>query len=186
MDKLEETNYKNKIIRDIGSILDINTKEAEAIFEFAQQNINSNIATISNLNAGEEISGFVSSDGLYYINIKISLLALIAYILDISITNGAISFISTVTGINMGGISRISPEQGETCILKEIISSKTDAVDQYLLADHHKECINNNIHCNYRIEGLCCCSPEEVHKILNKLSDKKILKRLNENTFIIR
>ena len=186
MDRLEITNYRNGITKEIGDALKINTDEAARILEFMQHNINPEFASVSRIDDEKGNNNLVTSNGLYYINIKITLLVLIAYILDIKVTNGILSLAMALTGINTKGISKISPEQGETCILKEVIRLRIDATDRHLLECYHGECINNDINCAYRDGARCCCSADGVQAILDNLCDKNVLEKQDEGCFMIR
>ncbi len=104
MDRLELTNYKYKILNEISSIIKITSGEALSIFNFLEQCTNTSIAEVSRLDSVEENSKFISDNGLYYINIKLAALAVIACLLDINLTHGVLGLIMAMTGINTKGI----------------------------------------------------------------------------------
>lgn len=186
MDRLELTNYKYKILNEISSILKITSGEALAIFNFIEQYADSGIAEVSRIDGADNSNKFISGNGLYYINIKMITLVVIANLLDINLTHGVLGITMSILGISTKGIFKLSPDQGETCILQEVIISKKDLVDRHLLSNHMEECINNHIACGYRKEGRCGCTTEDVKKILDNFCNKGLLERLDDDNFRIR
>ena len=186
MDWLEITNYKYKILNEISGILKITSGEALSIFNFIEQYPNTGIAEVFRLDCAEDNNKFISDNGLYYINIKLTALVIIANLLDIHLTHGALGLIMTLTGANAKGIYRLSPEHGETCILQEIIISSKELINKYLLSKNKMECINNHLACSYQKEGTCCCTPDDAEKILDILCGKNLLEKLDDDYYRIR
>lgn len=190
MEKLEKCDYENKIINNISDILAIDYNNSSKIFHFLQEYnesaiLNSCLKDVK-VDNNENTKGLLINNGLYYINIKIATLVIIAFILDITLTHGILTLLQEITGFNTNAFIKLSPEDGESCIIKETLLSKDQIVNSNLLIENNKECVNNDIAgCRFRSEGACDCSPEAVGAVLIKLSNLSIYRRLNDDSYQI-
>lgn len=117
-----------------------------------------------------------------YINLKASTLAIIALILDIKVTNGISSFILAATGVNIRSIAKIDENIGEKCVLLEVYRKEDHQANPDIFKQVcGKECINNDMNCKYRSNGVCTMDQERVKGILDNLSDKNVLTKRNDS-----
>jgi len=90
------------------------------------------------------------------INIKAVTLSIIALLLDIDITKGFLSGFLALSGFNTKAFTKLNEFAGEKCLLIEICSKNKHKADihdfEYFCG---KECVNNNLKCQYRVEGKC-------------------------------
>ncbi|MDF2926529.1 MAG: hypothetical protein K0R57_5443 [Paenibacillaceae bacterium] len=181
METLNKCDYKNRILEDLCDTLEIDNEDSIKIFNFLRGGTDSSLLSHA-LVAMEDETGsnrqLLLPNGLYYINVKTTTLIMIAFVLDITLTHGVLTTFLGLTGSTSKTISIISPEHGETCILREALLSKEQTVNKNVLIKNGKECVNHDIRCLYRNEEECRCSPEEVDNILLRLSNKNIFKKI--------
>lgn len=121
--------------------------------------------------------GYALPGGEYYINIKMTTLILIIFLLDYNLTGGIFSVVAGMGGIGGRTIYKIKEENGERCILKELILQKKRRGDKKILRKFKGECCNNNLKCDYCKEGRCSCKEVDVENILKSFENKNIVKR---------
>ena len=127
------------------------------------------------------IHKFLISKCNVYINFKVSTIALIALILDIEVTNGIASFILAATGVNIRSIAKINESIGEKCVLLEIYRNDRHKTKLSTLKNMFcRECINNDMNCKYRIQGMCTIDSEKINEILENLKDKNVIVKEND------
>lgn len=115
------------------------------------------------------------------INLKASTIALIALILDIEVTNGIASFILAATGVDMRLITKLDEEMGEKCVLVEVYKKENHKAKSNILNQiYGKECINNDMNCKFRVQGICTIEQENVKEILDDLNNKNVLTKKND------
>lgn len=114
------------------------------------------------------------------INIKISTLALIALILDITVTKGIASYILGMTGLNIRSIVKLDEAIGEKCVLIEVYRKEHHKADAGIFTQiSGRECVNNDMDCKYRVQGLCSIDQVKVKEILEDLTNKNIFTKEN-------
>ena len=116
-----------------------------------------------------------------YINLKASTIALIALLLNINVTDGITNFVLAATGINLSLIGKLDEAEGEKCVLLEVYRKENHQADPDIFNQIcGKECINNDMNCKYRRNGVCTIDQEGVKEILDNLNDMKVLAKINE------
>lgn len=168
--------FKAPLIRKISQELSISEDNAERIFTALRSEkypFLGNELSIIQETAGN--NGLIALNGTYSLNIKKSLLVLIAFALDIKVTYGVASLALQITGLDGQVLYKLNQENGEQCIAREIILNKY--VDKNILSS--KECLNNDLPCKHRIDGQCKCSSETVEKILEKLEEHFVIRPAN-------
>ena len=175
---IEIIDFKLPLIRRIAEELSISKDNAEKIFTVLRSESNSFLGNELSI-VWEKVSnnGLIVLNGVYSLNIKKSLLALIAFILDIKLSYGVASFVLQLLGIDGQTFYKLNNNNGEKCVAREFVLKKY--VDKNIL--NSKECINNDLPCKYRIDGQCTCSVERVVKILEKLENNSVIKPVNDD-----
>lgn len=121
------------------------------------------------------------SSGIY-INLKASTIALLALLFDINVTDGIANFVLTATGANLRLIAKLDDAEGEKCVLLEVYRKEDhQANPDFFKQVCGKECINNDMNCKYRRNGVCTMDQERVKEILDNLSDKNVLTKRNDS-----
>lgn len=114
----------------------------------------------------------------YNINIKATTLVAIALLLDIKLTVGFASTTLAVLGFNSQTIVRIDVSEGEKCLILEAMHSKNRIINEDVFSVCNSECVHNDLRCKYQNEDKCTIKKDDIRKILNKLCDKNIFKRI--------
>jgi hypothetical protein len=107
----------------------------------------------------------------YSINIKKSLLILVMLILDVKATKGVSSAILSMSGYPSRTIYKI--EENERCILLDTLIGERKTANDYLYNEN--ECVQNDIACLYRKNGVCKRTIENIDKTIDILLSKEIL-----------
>ncbi|MCL2703338.1 MAG: hypothetical protein FWE91_07020 [Defluviitaleaceae bacterium] len=186
MDKYVKTDYAPRILKDISDTLGIQQLDAVEIFHYILNNrdLLAEDERISEIGSGnEESKGLLVANGLYHINIKIVTLQIIAKILDSSFARGFASKAMDIAGFNTQIITKVSSENGELCILKELMRNKEKIGNKTMLERNKKECVNNDIECKFRKEYKCLSTPNDVHDILQKLQNMGLCKELTNGQY---
>lgn len=76
-------------------------------------------------------------------------------------------------------LTKLSEENGELCICKEINGMKGDFESLKDLENARKECINNHLKCTFNQNGSCILEKEEFEEIINALIQKRIVAKEN-------
>lgn len=168
-----------KIVLQLGQAEGIAEEDGKKIINFLEKNLQilSDDETFRkvkqrNLGLGYALPGYE-----YYVNIKITTLAILIFILDCNVTGGILSKISSLVGITENAIFRMKEESGERCILKELALQKKKQGDKSLLRKFKGECCNNDLKCCYRSDEKCYCREEDVEKILVSFEERNIVKK---------
>lgn len=125
------------------------------------------------------VSGVMSPNGKYYLNVKITTIAICALLLDIKLTDGIIGMVLPLVGITSRIVFyKLSEKEGQKCILKEILRSKNKTGNKYMLEKFGAECVNNDLaDCKYRQGTECSCASVQVEEILTTLENENVLRR---------
>lgn len=122
--------------------------------------------------------GMMISKTNLYVNIKVSTIVLIALVLDIEITKGVANAILTATGFNANSIIKLNEKAGEKCVLLEIYRKQYhEAGIEIFDCICGKECVNNDLKCKYRDQGICTMSKKEVINILEEMVNKNVFSK---------
>ena len=117
-----------------------------------------------------------------YINLKASTIALLAFLFDINVTDGIANFVLTATGVNLRLIAKLDEAEGEKCVLLEVYRKENHQADSDIFKQVcGKECINNDMNCKYRCDGVCTMDQVKVKEILDDLNDKNVFAKRNDS-----
>lgn len=111
----------------------------------------------------------------YNINLKVTTIAILAAILDASLTNGFASLALSLSGFNSQAIVKLDEYKGEKCIILEMLRAESHIVTESILPPDNKECFNCNLKCKYRIDSQCKINREDIHKIFEILCNKNLI-----------
>lgn len=116
-----------------------------------------------------------------YINLKASTIALLALLFDINVTNGIVNFVLAATGVNLRLIDKLDEAEGEKCVLLEVYRKEDHQADPDIFKHVcGKECINNDMNCKYRRNGVCTMDQERVKEIFESLYAKNVFTKRND------
>lgn len=120
----------------------------------------------------------------YNINLKTTTIVSLLLLLDIA-TLGISDRLLSWAGIDIKnqGLCKVSEENGEKCIIAEMLRLKPHVADLSILPPINLECINNHFNCSHRHEGKCCIDENNVNEILINLCEKNVLRK-HENQFM--
>lgn len=113
----------------------------------------------------------------YYVNIKITTIAIIALLLDINITGGVASALLSLSGVPGQGIIKLDESEGEKCIVKETLLQHEKIGDKNILSKFQGECCNYYMNCKYKESERCKCNEEKVLTIYKGLANKNVFLR---------
>ena len=137
--------------------------------------------TISYVGSMSHLCGRNSYSSRIYINLKESTIALFVLLFDINVTDGIANFVLAETGVNLRLIAKLNDAEGEKCVLLEVYRKNDHQADPDIFRPVcGKECINNDMNCKYRCNGVCTMDQERVKEILDNLSDKNVLTKRND------
>lgn len=115
-----------------------------------------------------------------YINLKASTIALLALLFDINVTDGIANFVLAVTGANLRLIAKTDEAEGEKCVLLEVYRKENhQASTDFFKHICGKECINNDMNCKYRRNGICTMDQERVKEVFESLRAKNVFTKRN-------
>ncbi len=115
-------------------------------------------------------------DTNYNINLKAASIAIIAVIVDITLTKGFFRLPLDFAGFKSHAVVTLDEREGEKCLVLEILRAESRIIDETVLPLSSGECINNHLHCKYRMDGQCKIQKDDVCKILIKLCDKNVIR----------
>lgn len=128
--------------------------------------------------------GLMIAEYTYYVNIKVTTIAIIALLLDINVTGGLAATLLSLGGASSRGIIKLNEFEGEKCIVKETLMQGVRIGNKDILLKFSGECCNNNMNCKYNDSGKCNCSENTVISIYEKLVEKDMfIKRGNEYVY---
>ena len=119
--------------------------------------------------------GFVVPKTNYYINLKMTTIAFIGLLLDISFTEGFTSFALEIFGVTAGVIRKLSDK--EKCVLFHIKAGNVWAEDGKYSLRESVPCINYIRKCEWQQYDRCGISEEEIGGIIQELLKKNIIKQ---------
>lgn len=114
-----------------------------------------------------QVMNWFSMDSKYYINVRKSIIVLVLFLLDVSVTRGAASLIAGLLGVTTQTIHKL--DEQERCLLLDILSSSKQSLDDFLY--YESECVQNDIECKYKDSSTCKRSLIEIEKRLDKLTE---------------
>lgn len=71
--------------------------------------------------------------------------------------------------------NKIQEENGEICILKEILRNKNGISGWNDFSGNVGECVNNDLNCSYNCEGCCVLTKDVFEKIIDTMIKRKML-----------
>lgn len=110
----------------------------------------------------------------YYINLKVTTIALVALLLDINVSKGIASTLVSLSGAPSQAFVKLNEENGEKCILKETLLQPRKKGNKEILNKFNGECCNNHMDCQYRRANECRCTEENVLSIYERLTEKNV------------
>ncbi len=117
--------------------------------------------------------------GQYYISIKKSSLAILCYLLDITLDTGGLLTLLSTLGLLAPGVQELSDYKGERCIIVEIVKSKNIVATSSLLDKYSHLCNKPYMNCKFQKPNdnrkSCICSHKNIDEILLRLSQLGIL-----------
>lgn len=168
-----------KIVIDLRKTEGIEEEDGREIIGFLEKNLQilSDDETFVKVKMRYSGVGYALPGYEYYINIRRATLILLIFLLDYNGAGGILSKISGLVGMKEKAIFKIKEENGERCILKELVLQKRKQGDKNLLRKFKGECCNNDLKCWYRRDEKCCCKKEDVEKILISFEEREIVKK---------
>lgn len=179
MDNIVKVGSHKKIKECIISELSISPADAEKVFDFLEASYKENTAEFGHIDQSTASGqGLVFGCGQYYINLPKSVLMVIALILDITLTKGIISGVCGMLGVQTQAFYHINRHKGEACLLRECLRNGNAANSDGYSYLTGKECINNDLECQYRNEdGQCCIQKTDIEEVLTHFKEAHIIKR---------
>lgn len=176
MDNAVKIGSSEKIKEYIVSELSICPADAQKVFNYLMISYQENASEFGRIDQNTDSGqALVVGGGQYYINLPKSILMVIALILDITLTKGIISGISSMLGVQTQSFYHINQHKGETCILREYLRNKTANSERYCHL-RGNECINNDLDCQFRNEnGKCCIQNKDIEEVLSHFKEVKII-----------
>lgn len=163
------------IIDEIASFLGVSGENAQRIFEIlASDKYPYKDTELIVFQKNSDDKGILFMDGLYFLNIKTTVLVVLALLLDMNVTSGLASATLQLMGLGNQGIAKLNSYLGERCIAREATLMKE--IDKEVLSANHMECVNNDLECKFRKENRCNCMVKDVEKIIDSLEHKNVLK----------
>jgi len=117
----------------------------------------------------------------YNINLKATTFYIFALILDINLKLPVATGILTLVGVNSQAIVKLDVQNGEKCIIIEILKKKLKTTDKMLLVHYNSECVNNDIRCRYNKDGKCTITVDQVSMVLESLNKKNVLEKKGDS-----
>lgn len=117
------------------------------------------------------------------INLKASTIAILAAILDVKLTRGFLNFLLNASGFNSCSVVRLDEEEGEKCIILEMLKTKPHIITKNILPPINKECFNNNLNCKYRINNQCTIEEKDIKEIFFSLCNKNVIREIKNDRY---
>lgn len=176
MDNIVKIGSREKIKKCIAAELLISEADAEKIFEYLAAAYEENGEEFGHISQSTEHGqDLVFGGGQYYINLPKSIVMIIALILDITLTNGVVSGICGILGVQSQTFFKINQHNGESCLLREYLRQKNEVGEYGYLAGN--ECLNNDLECRHRDgNGRCCIRKEDIEKALMYFRKAQIIR----------
>ena len=120
----------------------------------------------------------IGNDQIYYLNVKVITIVLIATVLDIVMMNGFANMLVSLSGMSTKAIAKL--KDAHLCVVKELKTNNSPVSFDQIATICDRECVNNDIKCRFRKEGYCTISkPELKNDVVNDLVDNGVLKEEN-------
>lgn len=127
-----------------------------------------------------KMMGLMIVKNSYYVNIKTITIAVIALLLDITVTEGLAATLLSLGGVSSVGIIKLDEYEGEKCIVKETLLQDEKVGRKDILAKFNGECCNYYMNCKYKESECCKCSEDAIVSIYEKLVSKNMFIRRGE------
>lgn len=184
LEYLKMTGYKADVVEKLSSVLGTSKQDSLRIFSLLlSDSLPFRGRNLIESHESGDTQNLLADSGLYYINIKISALNLLALLLDIAVTKGAFAAGLQIAGTDMRGIVKLSPEKGETCVVRESLCAREQTVSLDLFKANGGECVNNDLPCHFRKESVCKCQNSDIEKILTRLEELNVYERQENGTY---
>lgn len=171
---------EDAVLQQISERMEISDDNATRVLFYLinNQKLLGNDESIVISKAKPKIMGMTVANEKYYINLKITTLAICALLLDIKLTKGLMSSVFSLAGIPTKAFVKLDEREGQKCILREVLMSENKMGDVRILNKFHGQCCNNDLcSCRYRSEGYCTCQPEAVEKIFQELEKNNVFRK---------
>lgn len=123
----------------------------------------------------EQGLGLIIPSTNYYINIKMTTLALLGLLIDIRFTQGFSSFVLNNFGVTADAIRKIS--NIEKCVLLLIINKSILCDNKNYIVDENAKCVNYAQSCTDRQYNKCVMSTDKLRETIGLLEEKNIIKQ---------
>lgn len=168
MEKIFEIGIQEEIVKSIAETISVSIEDANKVFVFLKNSCIEGSTQFGSIILNTPFSeSLIYDNGKYYINVSKGLLVIIAFLLDITLTNGIISTLSGMLGLDSQVFYKFKQTNGEVCVLREYMRKESfdTSIYSYL---YGRECINNDLICAYRnYNGYCCIKESEIKQILD-------------------
>lgn len=77
----------------------------------------------------------------------------------------------------------LNQSTGESCIVLEALRQRKKGINAAWFKRYRKECFENTLNCQRRLDGKCRLKEEELSEMLEKLSERGILKKSGNKYF---
>lgn len=138
------------------------------------------------------VAGLLFGDKKYYISFNRTILPLILLTVSAArcllmsinstdIMNAVISLMPTIASfLHNGGLEDsvilLDERNGEKCILLELLKNRRESITAEIIKKQMGNHCEKEYHCDYKINGKCTCSKDEIEKILRTLEKRNVLK----------
>jgi hypothetical protein len=191
MDYLQVTNSRlNEVMQQLQGIID-SEKSIDRIFNYLQKHnellnddeyvkIEYEYSRPRSDNNGfnsQFLSYLVVTRGekIYSINIRKSIIVILAFLFDLNFSEGIASGILSLTGFTTNILQKI--DNNEICLIIDILSGNKKKPSDFNYYDN--ECVQNDIKCPYRDENLCKRTIKIINSQLDTLVKKGIIHKKN-------
>ena len=175
---------RERVLRRLAEYLQVPKEDAERLLSFLE-------TTPVDLPQGEYFAierpsekNLMPFQGRYYVSLSKLCIVVLVQILDRTITGGLVGTLLSVAGKPEPALFPLSRNDGETCILKEIIR-KDSRHDSHVLDEAKGLCYNCHLPCKYRSEERCTCSVEQAQEILDRLVSRGILRKTADGEYCL-
>ena len=167
---------KSDVIKQLNGITNSNAL-ADKILNYVKEHKDilgdDEYLNIENPKLPHGFSGIIMMEEKYSINIKKSTIVILAFILDLAFSKGIISLGLGLAGFSSQTLHKIEDE--EKCLIADILIGKKRNASEFDY--YNNECVQNDILCSYRDDGVCKRPAEVINEQIKRLMDLKIIKR---------
>ena len=79
----------------------------------------------------------------------------------------------------------LNQSTGESCIVLEALRQRKKGINAAWFKRYRKECFENTLNCQKRLDGKCRLKEEELSGMLENLSERGILKKSGNKYFYV-